>query len=68
MGKQLAVYLCGPIEGITLEEATAWRDKASKRLEGMGAKVYDPMKGKHNIVPSPAKRSGIPTTTPTLST
>jgi hypothetical protein len=36
------VYLCGPIEGVTKEEAGGWRKAASLFYETKGVKVLDP--------------------------
>jgi nucleoside 2-deoxyribosyltransferase len=36
------VYLAGPIEGISLEEATAWRQYASSYLRGCNIDTLDP--------------------------
>jgi nucleoside 2-deoxyribosyltransferase len=46
----LSIYLCGPIEGCTLEEATIWRKKVDVDL-GSQFKILDPMRGKYRIVP-----------------
>ncbi len=47
----LSVYLAGPIENCTLEEACAWRREADAIL-GDHFRILDPMKGKYRIVPS----------------
>lgn len=36
----MKVYLCGPINGCTDDEATSWRDQAKKYL---ACETYDPM-------------------------
>ena len=38
-----AVYLCGPINGCSDDEARNWRDDASTLLEVAGYVSYDPM-------------------------
>lgn len=45
----IKIYLAGPIEGCTLEEATVWRVAVSDELLDT-AKCLDPMEGKRNIV------------------
>lgn len=36
------VYLAGPIENVTTEEASSWRDEAAKYLNACGILVCDP--------------------------
>lgn len=36
------VYLAGPIDDVSPEEATLWRDKATRAFHGYGIAVYDP--------------------------
>ncbi len=40
------VYLAGPINGLTYEEATEWRDTASTWLSRAGIRAVSPMRGK----------------------
>lgn len=37
------VYLAGPINGCTDEQATGWRDRARRVLQASGYMVFDPM-------------------------
>ena len=39
------IYLAGPIAGLTLKEATYWRDIATEYLEPLGYSVLNPMRG-----------------------
>lgn len=39
------IYLAGPIAGLTLKEATYWRDTATEYLEPLGYTVLNPMRG-----------------------
>lgn len=43
------VYLAGPISGLTYEEATEWRERATDELTAMGYTVRDPMRGKEHL-------------------
>lgn len=40
------VYLAGPIDGLTYDEATAWRLTFTQRLDASGISGVDPMRGK----------------------
>ncbi len=43
-----SVYLCGPITGITYEEAEeGWRVRARKYFEDLGIEVLSPLRGKY---------------------
>jgi nucleoside 2-deoxyribosyltransferase len=42
----LKIYLCGPITGMSWEQATGWRRQATAFLEKHGFEVLDPMRGK----------------------
>ena len=42
----MTVYLAGPIEGISLEEATKWRETATSFLKEKGIKILDPTRRK----------------------
>ena len=50
-GRQLTVYLSGPMTGKTLEEASAWRDHATAVLASHGLRVLSPMRGKTMSLP-----------------
>ena len=41
----MKVYLGGPITGLTLREAQAWREKAAGLLTGVGFEVLNPLRG-----------------------
>jgi len=41
-----SVYLAGPIQNVTHKEATAWRRRFAKQLEGIGVWAFDPMRNK----------------------
>ncbi len=41
----LTVYLAGPITGLTMEQATDWRNKSKETLRRQGYRVIDPMEG-----------------------
>lgn len=42
LGRKPAVYLAGPIDGTTGDEATAWREKATGALESRGMVALNP--------------------------
>ena len=45
------IYLAGPIDGVSVKWATAWRKKATKVLESYDYKVLDPTSGKDLNLP-----------------
>ena len=47
----MRIYLCGPINHIPAELAMAWRNVATKTLEGIGHTVLDPCAGKDLFAP-----------------
>jgi nucleoside 2-deoxyribosyltransferase len=42
----MTVYLAGSIEGVSLQEATEWRETATQYFEKAGVKVLDPTRRK----------------------
>lgn len=45
----MLVYLCGPIQGLSYQEATGWRVTAAETLEKWGIQTLDPMRGKTEL-------------------
>ena len=43
MPRQLMTYTCGPMEAVTLEEMTGWRNEVYNKLEKINIKVFDPV-------------------------
>ena len=43
------VYLAGPMEHVSKEDATGWRDKAKEILESMDVVTLDPTRRIHNF-------------------
>jgi len=41
-----SVYLAGPISGLTWEQATLWRRKATERLADVGITAFSPLRHK----------------------
>jgi len=46
---KIAVYLCGPITGLTYDEAIAHREEIAVPLEKRGVEVRSPMRGKRSL-------------------
>ena len=45
----MLIYLAGPIRGLTYDEATDWRAKATNVLRGYGHRTISPMRGKEHL-------------------
>lgn len=43
------IYLCGPITGLTIKEASEYRDKIKEMFAETGILTLDPMRGKYHI-------------------
>ncbi len=54
----ITIYLAGAIDGLTYQEATSWRNKATIFLRGCGCQVLDPMRPKDELVHLPTIRGG----------
>lgn len=52
------IYLMGPISGVNLNGALAWREYA-QRLLSPEIRVLDPMRGKKNILPDTDEKLGF---------
>lgn len=48
----MKVYLAGPINGKTFEEAATWRDYAARKLRESGIAVYSPLRAKKRLLPT----------------
>jgi len=50
----LNCYLCGPITGLTYEEATGWRNKVKGyfNMKDYPVRFFDPMDGKDHFMPA----------------
>ena len=46
---KVTIYLCGPITGLTYDEAVARRDEIAIPLEKRGVEVRSPMRGKRTL-------------------
>jgi len=46
---KVSVYLCGPITGLTYDEAVARREEIATPLEKCGIEVRSPMRGKRTL-------------------
>jgi len=47
--KQRTVYLAGPMEHVSKEDAAGWREEATKRLEMAGCVVLNPCRRLHSF-------------------
>lgn len=50
--RELSVYLAGPINGLTIEEATGWRNHIINYFFNDPVHFFNPMKGKDHVVKS----------------
>ena len=50
------VYLCGPMEAVSAEDAREWREVAKGILHAAGLKTLDPCRRKHSFEPREMKR------------
>jgi nucleoside 2-deoxyribosyltransferase len=48
MSKQRTIYLCGPMEHVSKEDATGWRDVAKQKL-GLECNLLDPCRRIHSF-------------------
>ncbi|MHA4893061.1 hypothetical protein, partial [Enterococcus faecium] len=55
------VYLAGPIGGLTVNEATDWRHRATYMLAKHGLDAYSPMRSK-NFINDGQPLSSVPNT------
>jgi nucleoside 2-deoxyribosyltransferase len=54
--KQRTVYLAGPMEHVSVDEAKGWRDIATQQLVLAGCNILDPTRRVHNFEPRYMKR------------
>jgi nucleoside 2-deoxyribosyltransferase len=54
--KQRTIYLAGPMEHVSIEDAKGWRDIATKLLQQADQKVLDPTRRVHDFQPKYMKR------------
>jgi nucleoside 2-deoxyribosyltransferase len=54
--KQRTIYLAGPMEHVSLDDAKGWRDIATNRLRLAEQKVLDPTRRVHDFQPKFMKR------------
>lgn len=54
--KQRTIYLAGPMEHVSTEEAVGWRTEATRRLELAGHRTLDPCRRIHSFDPREMKR------------
>jgi nucleoside 2-deoxyribosyltransferase len=54
--KQRTIYLAGPMEHVSLDDAKGWRDIATRRLKLAEQKVLDPTRRVHDFQPKFMKR------------
>lgn len=43
------VYLAGPIQGLTYDQATTWREETARRLNSDRVECLDPLRGKYHL-------------------
>jgi|LSQX01.3.fsa_nt_gb nucleoside 2-deoxyribosyltransferase len=53
------IYLSGPIDYVSLEEASGWRRKATELLEDMGIVALNPVLGKDGMTPHEIVRADL---------
>lgn len=56
MTKQRTIYLCGPMEAVSANEASEWRNTATHILQSAGARVLDPCRRVHSFDPREMRR------------
>jgi nucleoside 2-deoxyribosyltransferase len=54
--KQRTIYLAGPMEHVSLDDAKGWRDIATQLLKQADQKVFDPTRRVHDFKPKYMKR------------
>ena len=54
--KQRTIYLAGPMEHVSIDDAKGWRDTATKLLQQADQKILDPTRRVHEFQPKYMKR------------
>jgi len=56
MTKKTVIYLAGPMEHVSVEDATGWRDEVKEMFRNHEVKVLDPCRRIHDFNPKYMKR------------